>query len=83
MDWWDFLDLMNEEFSKMPPKQVYFDFQDEIRMRLIESVSEGASFKYSTQAKKVHAAFSERLKQEPAFATAEDYQEFTTLTEQI
>ncbi len=83
IDWFDFIELIEKEFSNQPPKQLYFDFQDELRMRVIESVSEGASFKFKAHSKKIMECFKERMQADPSFASSEDYNEFLAITEQI
>lgn len=83
LGWFDLLDCLKEELDQAPPKEKYFDFLDEFRMRLIESVSEGASFKLKAPTKELLARFEARLSKEPEFASQEDLLEFQRITEDI
>lgn len=83
LGWFDLLDKLEEELSKDPPKERYFDFLDEFRMRLIESVSEGASYKLRNPTLALIERFQQRQAEDPVFASETDRLEFQELASQI
>jgi|GEM_PF-2469403 len=83
LDWFSFLDQIENTLKTCPDKALYFELQDEIKMRLIESVSEGAAFKFKAQANNLLQKFAARIKENESFATKQDLLEFNQLTESI
>ncbi len=83
LGWFDLLDKLEEELGENPDKERYFDFLDEFRMRLIESVSEGASYKLRTPTADLVERFKKRQRIDEAFASLDDVQEFERIAADI
>jgi len=83
LQWFDFLDRIEVELAKSPDKKVYFELMDEIRMRLLESVSEGGTFKLKKPTNNLLERFKKRLDEDSSFATADDFNELKVLSESI
>lgn len=66
--WFELLDQMAEELKELPPKERYIDFLDELRMRKLESVSEGGTFKLKAPAKDLVLKFKERMASDKQFS---------------
>ena len=81
--WFDLLDVIKKELSKNPDQVVYLELMDEFRMRLLESVSEGGTFKLKVQAKELLTKFEKRLSEDPLFATKVHHNEIRELAEMI
>ncbi len=82
LDWFDFLDAIEIELSKNPGKEVYFDFLDELKMRQVECISEGALFKFKKVARNLLKKFEKRY-ESLDFASSEDYSLFKEIAESI
>ena len=50
LDWFDFIDLVKEKLEKKVGFRTCLEFLDELYLRKIDSVSEGATFKIKAQA---------------------------------
>ncbi len=83
LGWFDLLDKISEELGQNPPKESYFRFLDEFRMRLIESVSEGATYKLKGPTQDLLEGFKERRANDSAFASEEEVKEFELLAKDI
>lgn len=81
--WFDLLDRIEADLKQKPDKKIYFEFLDEFRMRLVDSISEGASFKLKAPTKEILKKFEERMSNESDFATDADFEEFKALTLEI
>jgi hypothetical protein len=79
LSWFDFLDIIQEELKSNPDKSSYFEYLDELRMRLLESVSEGGSYKLKAPAKDILAKFQSRMSKNPSFASEQDLEEIEAL----
>tara|TARA_R110000868_G_scaffold258137_2_gene515373 strand:- start:45 stop:299 length:255 start_codon:yes stop_codon:yes gene_type:complete len=53
LSWFDFVDIIDQQLALSPGRDIYFELMDELHWRLVESISEGASFKLKAQAQKV------------------------------
>lgn len=82
LDWFDFLDTMTRTLNKNPEQEIYVEFIDELRMKKLESLSEGATFKMKAKAKELLAMYEKRM-QEEGFATEENLKEVKQLIEDI
>lgn len=82
-DWFDFLDRMELELSKSPERQVYFEFMDELKMRKLESISEGGIYKLKIPASVLLSKFKERITKDNSFASAQDFEDFEQIAESI
>ncbi len=78
LDWFDFVDTMTRALNKNPGKEIYIEFIDELRMRKLESLSEGATFKMKAKGRELLSLFEERMK-EDGFATDKDLDEVNEL----
>ena len=83
LGWFDLLDKMEEVLTSDAPKERYFEFVDELRMRLIESVSEGASFKIKAPTNNLIELFSKRREADSNFATELEEDEFRQIASDI
>jgi len=79
LPWFDFLECIDAALEKNPMVAVYFELLDELRMRKIESISEGASFKMQAPTQKLWQSFSGRLATEANFADPNELKEFKSL----
>ena len=79
LPWFDFLEVMNQQLERKPDKTIYFELLDELRMRLLESISEGANFKLKVPASRLLQEFKTRMELEPSFSTSDDFKEFIIL----
>ena len=75
LGWWDFLDHIESEFKEKPDKSVYIDVLDELRMRLLDSVSEGGTFKLKAPTEKIKNEFVVRMNSDSKFANSDDLKE--------
>ena len=83
LPWFDFLDQMADELKELPPKERYIDFLDELRMRKIESVSEGGTFKLKVPSQKLVDNFKQRMNSEPDFADPNNLKECERILDDI
>ena len=59
LDWWGLIDHINSALENEDTEQgVYIELLDELRMRTLESVSEGSTYKINTQANKLIENFN-------------------------
>ncbi|OUR99847.1 hypothetical protein A9Q84_02120 [Halobacteriovorax marinus] len=83
LGWWDFLDRIEFELKESPDKSVYINFLDELRMRRLESVSEGATYKLRAPANDLFDKFQKRLSLDSTFADEADVKECRELLADI
>lgn len=81
LDWFDFVDRLTYDLDQRPSKELYFELLDEIRMRKMESVSEGGTYKLKSPTKKLLEDFVMRCEKEQDFATEQELNEFKDLAE--
>lgn len=79
LEWFDFLDVIERELKDIPGKTSYFEILDELRMRLIDSISEGATFKLKAPTRDLVSKFETRTSEDPSFANEDDLKEFIEL----
>jgi hypothetical protein len=83
LGWWDLLDQIDLQLKESPEKEVYIEILDELRMRLLESVSEGASFKLKAPAERIINEFKVRMDSDDNFANSSDFKEVQELADFI
>ena len=79
LDWWSFLDQIELDLNNGPSKEIYIEIADELRMRKLESVSEGGDFKLKSPAKNLRGKFDERVASCNDFASVQDITEFNEI----
>lgn len=57
-DWWDLVAVIEQELEKSQSYETYFYIADELKWRIIDSLSEGASFKVRKKAKELQASYT-------------------------
>ena len=67
LPWFDLLDRIEKDLNEKPDKKIYFEFLDEFRMRLLDSISEGASFKLKSPTKVMLMKFEKRMDRLPFY----------------
>ncbi len=83
LQWFDFLEKIESELTVLPQENVYFELLDEIRMRKVESVSEGACFKMKAPAMELLEKFETRLEENSQFSSPDNLIEFKSLVDSI
>ena len=83
INWFDFLDLATKAINSYPKKESYIEFLDEIKMRKLESVSEGGNYKYQKFATFLLEKFEARLVKEESFASEKDLDDFKKTVDEI
>lgn len=81
--WFDFLDQMEVELKRFPSKEKYIELLDEIRLRRLESVSEGGTYKLKAPAKELFSKFERRMSEDQSFASTEDLNDCKNILEDI
>jgi len=81
--WWDFVDYMEEKLAEGPEKELYFEFLDELRLRFLESVSEGASYKYQNKAQELVKLFKAKNVEDAARFSEQDSADFERIASEI
>jgi hypothetical protein len=56
-DWWDLIVVIEQELERDPSYKTYFNIIDELKWRLVESVSEGGNHKIKTKAQELLESF--------------------------
>lgn len=79
MSLWDFIELMESQCFGCAKSATYFMYLDEIKMRRIESISEGGNFKLRSLALQLLEEFQKELGRDPSFASSEELSSFTTI----
>lgn len=83
LGWFDFLDRIELELKAKPDKKMYSALLDEIRMRRLESVSEGGVYKLRAPANEIFQRFEERSADEIGFANESDRAELLQVLNDI
>ena len=83
LDWFDFLEYVEKELEGEPACKVYFEIIDEICVRKLESISEGATYKLKAPSLDLLKRFEQRVSKDGSFATKEEIEEFKTLVKSI
>ena len=76
MNLWDFVDLMNQECFGSAKSETYFLYLDEIKLRRLESVSEGGDLKLRSLAKELLEEYKKEMQRNDEFASQDDYESF-------
>ena len=76
LDWFDLIDLIEESITQNAAETKYFDIIDEIYMRKVESISEGATYKMKKPTKQLWDHYQQRMNEDPNFSTTERSNEF-------
>ncbi len=82
MSLWDFIDLMESQCFGCAKSATYFMYLDEIKMRRIESISEGGNYKLRSLAQQLLEEFQKELHRDSSFATSEELKSFTTIAKE-
>ena len=56
-DWWDLVTVIEQELERSKKYETYFYIVDELKWRIVDSLSEGASFKVRKKAKEIQADY--------------------------
>lgn len=83
MSLWDFIELMEKNCYDSAEKDTYFLYLDELRMRRIESISEGGNYKISSLAKELHQKFNKEIEKNPDFVTDEEKGQFEFIVDEL
>lgn len=82
LDWWGLIDHINSALENEDTEQgVYIELLDELRMRTLESVSEGSTYKINTQANKLIENFNSIASRNPNFANSDIQNEVKDLSD--
>ncbi|MGB0454983.1 MAG: hypothetical protein ACPGJV_14830 [Bacteriovoracaceae bacterium] len=76
MSLWDFIDLMEENCLNSGKATTYFMYLDEIKMRRIESISEGGNVKLKKLANQLLQTFKEEKNKDSEFCTDQEFNDF-------
>lgn len=58
-DWWDLVTVIEQELERSKSYETYFYIVDELKWRIVDSVSEGANFKIRKKANEIFKDFHE------------------------
>jgi hypothetical protein len=83
MSLWDFIELMEKNCYCSGDKDSYFLYLDELRMRKIESVSEGGNYKLKSLANELNDQFTLELKKNPSFVLEAEKKDFDYIVSEI
>lgn len=83
MSLWDFIELMEKNCYGSGDKENYFLYLDELRMRKIESVSEGGNYKLKSLAIEMHNKFLEEVEKNPSFVDPLEKKDFEFIVNEI
>lgn len=81
MSLWDFIDLMQDQCLGCGESKTYFMYLDEIKMRRIESISEGGNYKLHTLALELLGEFKKEFSVDSTFCSTEEMAIFKTIVE--
>ncbi len=56
-DWWDFVEVIEQELTRDPSAQTYYNIFDELKWRIVESISEGGNFKIRMKTEELKLRF--------------------------
>lgn len=83
MSLWDFINLMQKNCFLSGKVENYFLYLDELRMRKVESISEGGNFKLISLASELKAEFEKELVKKNDFASKKEVTDFNFTIEEI
>ena len=83
MSLWDFIELMEQNCYASKSKDTYFIYLNELRMRKIESISEGGNYKLISLAKELHREFEKEISNNKEFVNEEELNEFEFIIKEI
>ncbi len=83
MSLWDFIELMERNCYESGDKDSYFLYLDELRMRKIESVSEGGNYKLQSLARELRDQLRAEVEKNPEFITEADQNDFEFIVKEI
>ena len=83
LDWWSFLDQIEIELSRDADVECFIELADELRLRMLECVSEGGLFKLKAPAKNLKKVFDERKDKDIDFAKLEEIDEFNEIINSV
>lgn len=81
MSYWDFKELLEEKCLGCHDKETYFTYLMEIKMRRIESISEGGNIKLKNLALNLYKEFQNENEQDSEFCSPKDLEEFRYIIE--
>lgn len=64
-DWWDLVEVIEQEITRDRSAQTYYYIFDELKWRIVESISEGGNFKIRQKAKELKERFDKESFDEP------------------
>lgn len=83
MGLWDFIELMEANCYDCHDKELYFTYLDELRMRKIESISEGGNYKLISLAKELEEEFQKEVKANNDFVSESELNDFDFIIKEI
>ena len=81
MSLWDFIELLEKKCLNSGDKEQYFIYLDEIKMRRIESISEGGNLKLKSLAKNLLLEFRNELVKNQSFCESKELEDFEYIVE--
>ncbi len=57
-DWWDLMIVIEQELERDPSYKTFLNLADELKWRLVESISEGGNHKIRVKAKELKEVFN-------------------------
>ena len=78
-----FLELIDIEMKHTPTLEEYIAFFDELKMRKLESISEGEIFKIKRQAKNLLEHIEARIASEPEWSGTSAHENFRKLAAEV
>lgn len=81
--WFELVELVEESLSKKTDFESYIEYIDELKMRLVDSISEGLSYKVKGLAVKISNSFEIRTKEDEGFASSDQQEEFRRLLKDL
>ena len=83
LDWFDFLDLIEKDLASSPTYAVISELIDEIYMRKLDSVSEGASYKLIAPCKKLWEYIQQRKHDDHEFCTNQEHKDLESMVKTV
>lgn len=83
MGLWDFIELMETNCYSSSDKEVYFLYLDELRMRKIESISEGGNYKLKSLAHELVQHFQKEIQKDSQFVSDSEIENFNFIVKEI
>ena len=76
MSLWDFIDLLSSKCHGCGDQEIYLMYLDEIKLRRIESISEGGNLKLKSLATELLTEYEKEVSLKSDFATEQEIKEF-------